>query len=125
MMHYSVQSRDWIFVKGYRFLSFVKNMGKNIGKNIRENLSAKYRQNPRDHAKQSPTDAIKISSKRVISKATEATDDLIGNKIANRVTKVSRNSLPNILETITNEHVRERPKERHVSPEERQKVLMI
>ena len=31
---YSVQLRDRILVKGYGFLSFTKNMGKNIGKNI-------------------------------------------------------------------------------------------
>ena len=30
MMRYSVQPRDWIFVKGYELLSFAKNMGKNI-----------------------------------------------------------------------------------------------
>ena len=29
MMPYSVQPRDRIFVKGYGFLSFAKNMGKN------------------------------------------------------------------------------------------------
>ena len=28
----SVQPRDQIFVKGYGFLSFAKNMGRNIGK---------------------------------------------------------------------------------------------
>ena len=32
MTRYSVQLRNRIFVKGYGFLSFVKNMGKNIGK---------------------------------------------------------------------------------------------
>ena len=37
MMRYSVQSRDRIFVKGYEFLSFAKNMVKNIGKNISKN----------------------------------------------------------------------------------------
>ena len=42
MMRYSVQPRDRIFVKGYRFFSFTKNMGKNIGKNISKNLSDKY-----------------------------------------------------------------------------------
>ena len=26
-MHYSIQPKDEIFVKGYRFLSFVKNIG--------------------------------------------------------------------------------------------------
>ena len=34
MTHYSVQTRDWIFVKGYGVLYFAKTMGKNIGKNI-------------------------------------------------------------------------------------------
>ena len=34
MTCYSVQPRDRIFVKGYEFLSFAENMGRNIGKNI-------------------------------------------------------------------------------------------
>ena len=34
MMRYSVQVRDRIFVKGYGFLSYAKNMGKKIGENI-------------------------------------------------------------------------------------------
>ena len=33
-MRYSVQPRDQIFVKGYVFLYFANNVGKNIGKNI-------------------------------------------------------------------------------------------
>ena len=33
-MRYSVQPRDWTFVKGYGFFSFAKDMGKNVGKNI-------------------------------------------------------------------------------------------
>ena len=32
MMCYWVQPRDQVFVKGYRFLSFVKKMGKTSGK---------------------------------------------------------------------------------------------
>ena len=31
MTRYSVQPRDRIFVKGYEFLSFAQNVGKNIG----------------------------------------------------------------------------------------------
>ena len=34
MTRYSVQPRDRIFVKIYGFLSFAKNMDRNIGKNI-------------------------------------------------------------------------------------------
>ena len=41
-MHYSVQPGYQIFVNGYGFFSFAKNMGKNIGKNISTSLSGKY-----------------------------------------------------------------------------------
>ena len=34
MTRYSVQPRDQIFIKGYGFLSFARNMGKNISKNL-------------------------------------------------------------------------------------------
>ena len=35
MTRYSVQSRDQMFVNIYGFLSFAKNMGKNIGKKLK------------------------------------------------------------------------------------------
>ena len=34
MTRYSVQLIDRTFVRGYGFLSFAKNIGRNIGKNI-------------------------------------------------------------------------------------------
>ena len=34
IMHYSVQPRDQIFVKGYGFFSFARNKGKILIKNI-------------------------------------------------------------------------------------------
>ena len=42
---------------------------------------------PLDYAKQPATDALKTSSKSVIQKTAEATDDLVGIEIANRITK--------------------------------------
>ena len=54
MTRYSVQTRDRIFVKGYGFLSFAKNLGENIGMSISKNLSGKYSQKLLDHAKQYP-----------------------------------------------------------------------
>ena len=83
MMRYSVQPRERTFVKGYEFLSFAKHMGKDIGKNISKNLSVIYSQKLLDHAKQTATDVLKTTSKRLIQKTAEATCDLIGNKIAN------------------------------------------
>ena len=56
-------------------------------------------------------------------KPADATGDLIGNKIANKITKVPRSSLQNNSETITNKHDKEIPKERYISPEERKKII--
>ena len=90
-MRYSVPFRDWIFIKGYGLLSFTRNLGKNIDKNISKNLCSKYNQKLLDHAKQSAKDVLKTNSKRVIQKRAEATGDLIDNKIADRIMKVSKN----------------------------------
>ena len=62
MTHYLVQPRDRIFVKGYEYLSFCSNMGKNNGKKISKNLSSKYSKKLLDYAKQSTTDALKNAS---------------------------------------------------------------
>ena len=45
----------------------------------------------------------------------EATGGFIGDKIANRITKVSRSSQKNNSETITNEHDNEIPDKRYTS----------
>ena len=71
-MKYSIEPRDRIYVKWYGFLSFAKNMGKN--------LSNKYSQKLFDAAKISTTDAIKNASKRAIQKTAEATGDLMNKK---------------------------------------------
>ena len=42
MTRYSVQPRVRMFVKGYRFLDFAKNIDRNISKVINKNLSSKY-----------------------------------------------------------------------------------
>ena len=79
-MRYSTEPRDRIYVKGYGFLSFAKDMGKN--------LSNRYGQELLDSAKKCTTDAIKTASKREIQKTAEATGDLTGNKIADKITGI-------------------------------------
>ena len=61
MTRYSVQPRDQIFLKGYGFLSYAKNMDRNIGKNISKSLSSKCTQKILDYAKQSATDVFKTT----------------------------------------------------------------
>ena len=58
-----------------------------------KNLSNKFGQKLLDSATRSTTDAIKTASKREIQKTAEATGDLIGNKIADKITSVSKKSL--------------------------------
>ena len=82
-MRYSVEPRDRIYVKGYGLLSFAKNIGKI--------LSNKFGQKLLDSAKKSTTDTIKSASKRAIQKTAVASGDMIGNKIANKIS-VSKKS---------------------------------
>ena len=114
---YSIEPRDRIYLKGYRFLSFPKNMGRN--------LSNKYGQNVLDTPKKSTTDAIKSASKRVIQKTAEATGDLIGNKIADKITSISKKSnkeLPNNDNEKEDVEITTR-KKRYLSSEEKQRII--
>ena len=81
-MRYSIEPKDVkIYVKGYGFLSFPKNIGKN--------LSNKYSQKLLHSAKKPAVDAIKTASKRAIQITSESTGDLIDSKIADKITSVS------------------------------------
>ena len=66
---------------------------------------------------------LKLFQKNVIQQTAEATGDLIGNKIHNRITKILKSSPHNNLESVANEHGKKIPKERYISPEKRQKII--
>ena len=118
-MRYSIEPRDRTYVKEYGFLSFAKNMGKG--------LSNKYGQKLLDSTKKSTTDAIKTTSTRAIQKTAEATGNLIGSKIADKVASVSKKEstkgLHNNNETKEEDVEITTPKKRYISPEERQKII--
>ena len=79
-------------------------MGKNIGKNLKQLYSKLL-----DHDKQSATDVFKTW---------EAARDLSGNKIVNKITRSSKSSPQNSLETSE-----ETLRENYVSLEWRQKII--
>ena len=120
-MRHSIEPRDRIYVNQYEFLSFAKNIGKN--------LSKKYSQKILDSAKKSTTDAIKTASKWAIQKRAKETGDLIGNKIADKITNVSKTSsaemrsgeLHSKNDSANNES--EAPQKRYVSPEKGQQII--
>ena len=83
-------------------------MGKNIGKKINRNLIGKYSQKFIDHVKRSAIDAFKATSRRMIRETAERT------KVANRITKTSKNSQQKRSEIATNEYNKEIPKEIYI-----------
>ena len=107
-MLYSIEPIERRYVKGYGFLSFARN------------LNNKYGQKLVDSAKKYATDAFKIAGKRTIQKTAEATGDLIGNKIADQITSYSKKAAN---EPHSNNVSNEIPKERYISPQERQKII--
>ena len=115
-MRYSIESKNKIYVKGYGFLSFAKNMGN------------KYSKKLLDSAKKFTADAVKTASKSAIQKIVEAKDDLIGNEIANKIISVStelhsKNSSKE-LHSEKEEANNKIPKERYISAEKNNKLLM-
>ena len=109
-MRYSGEPRDRVYVKEYGFMSFARSISNKYGKKLV------------DTAKNSATDAIKTASKRAILKTAEATGDLVGNKIADKITSVSKKSTKK-LSTIDEDVELTTHKKRYISPEERQQII--
>ena len=100
-MRYSTEPRFRKYVKGYGFLSFAKKCGNNYGKKLMYT------------ATKTGINAAKIASKRVVQKTAEATGDLIGNKIADKITSIDK---PKEKETKKIEEI-------YIPPEKRQQII--
>ena len=101
-MKYSTEPRFRKCVKGYRFLSFARKFGD------------KYSKKLMDTATRKGIDAAKTTSKRVVQKTAKATGDLIGNKIADKITSVGKTK----EQTNKSEEI-------YIPPEKRHKLLKI
>ena len=78
-MRYSLEPRYRRYVQGQGFMSFARNIGKKYDKKIFDNSISAGK------------DFAKIAGKKVLTKSAEAIGDMIGNKIADRITKNTRN----------------------------------
>ena len=86
-MRYSIEPIERRYVKGYGFLSFARNLGTHATK-VAKNFNNKYGQKLADSAEKSATDALKIAGKRGIQKTAEASRDLVGNFIQDKITSI-------------------------------------
>ena len=101
-MRYSTEPRFRKHVKGYGFLSFARKCGDRYGKKLM------------DTATKTGIDGAKTASKRLVQKTAEATGDLIGNNIADKITSIGK---PKEKEKTTE------IEEMFIPPEKRQQII--
>ena len=97
-MRYSIEPRERRYVKGYGFMSFPRNFSDKYSKSLMD-LSKTF---------------AKTAGKKILKETAKATGDLIGNKIADKIRAKPHNK-DEVFNVI--------PKERYISPKERQKII--
>ena len=100
-MRYSTEPKFRKYVKGCGFLSFAKKFGNEYGKKLM------------DTATKIGIDAANTTSKIIIQKTAEATGNLIGNKIAHKITSIGK---PKEKETKKIEEI-------YIPPEKIQQII--
>ena len=96
-MRYSIEPKKRIYVKGYGFMSFARN------------FSDKYSKSLIDKGIDVSKTFAKTPGKRILKERAKATRDLIGNKIADKITAKP------IEHDVTNK--------RYVPPEQKQEII--
>ena len=94
-MKYSTEPRFRKYVEGYGFLSFAREFGNKYGKKLMDTATK-----------------TGINAAKTVSKTAEATRDLIGNKIADKITSVGKSK------EKTN-----KPEKIYIPPEKRQQII--
>ena len=97
-MRYSIEPRERRYVKGYGFMYFARHFSDKYSKSLMD-LSKTF---------------AKIAGKKILKETAKATGDLIGTKIADKITAKPHNK---------DEVISEISKERYISPKERQKII--
>ena len=101
-MRYSVEPKFRKYVKGYGFLSFPKKISNKYGKKLM------------DTATKAGIDAAKTTSKTIVQKTAEAAGNLIGNKIADKITSIGKPKEKEKTKEI---------EEIYIPPEKRQQII--
>ena len=125
-MTYSKDSQITKHVKGYGFMSFDKNFGSKYGKKflnkeisaskrIKDTASKFHQSKYGKILKNQRTEFGKIAGKKIVQKSAEATGDLIGSKIADKITSLKVKDKP--------QEIIEEEQEIIIPPEKRQQII--
>ena len=101
-MRYSKEPRFRKYNEGYGFFSFARKLGDKYGKKLMDN------------ATKTGIDAAKTTSKQVVQKTAEGTGDLIGNKIADKITSIGKSK---------EKEKTKKAEEIYIPPEKRQQII--
>ena len=107
-MRYSLEPSYKKYVKGYGFLSFARKFGDKYGKILM------------DSATKTTKDFAKTSSKKVLQKTSKANVDLIGNKIADKITSIGKPKNKKEKDEINE---MEETQKIYISPEKRKQII--
>ena len=106
-------------------MSFAKNIGNKYGKKIfdksidvSKNYGKKYCNKLLDKSIDAGKDFAKIAGKKVLHKSAEATGEMIGNKVADRITKSTRNKAQK-----EDDGIMEETQEINIPPEKKEQII--
>ena len=115
-MRYSLEPTYRRYIKG--FLSFARKFGDKYGKRLMDTAAKvgtnKYGKKIIDTTKKQGSEFAKTASKRIVPKSAEATGDLIGNKIADKITSLGKSK---------NKEKEASEEEIIIPPEKRQQII--
>ena len=104
---------------------FARNIGNKYGNKIFDksldvgkSMKKKYGKKILDNSLSAGKEFAKIAGKKVLTKSAEATGHLIGNKIADRITKSARNK-----EQKEDDRIMEETQEIIIPPEKREQII--
>ena len=124
-MRYSLERSYRRYVQGQGFMTFAKNIGNKYGSKIFDKsidvgkkMSNKYGRKVLDKSRDAGKDFAKTAGKKVLHKSAEATGEMIGNKIAHRITKSSRNKAQK-----EDDRIMEETQELIIPPEKREQRI--
>ena len=139
-MRQSLEPEYRKYIKGYGFLSFARNFGDTYGKKLINtaiktgtNFNSKYGKKLTDTAIKTGKDFATIAGKKIVHKSAEATGDLVGNKIADKITPMGRSKeLSSAVEPAVKPrskkekdeiNIMEETQEIYIPPEKRKQII--
>ena len=124
-MRYSLEPSYRKYVHGHGFMSFAKNIGNKYGRKIFDksidvgkSMKKEYGKKILDNSLSAGKGFAEIAGKKVFTKSAEATGDIIGNKIADRITKSTRNKGQK-----EDDRIMEETQEMLILPQKREQII--